>query len=275
MGYTGYRILRSWVTDPHCVREDLLHLQELLGATDICGLTELGAQQHDIVTGYSDWSSSYDEASNPFVELCYGSSLIVDAWTPTADETRVLDVGIGTGTGVPVDRPGVMWVGVDLNRDMLNVLSRRDIPVTVIQGDALALPFADASFDLLRCGFLLSHLPALEPVLHELARVLRPGGRLEIVDIHAHAIYTGAQGIYRTRTGGLGYVPVFPHLVSDHLKAAASSALVVRNVEEIRWPQEAQTSLGLIARNSVKTARPVVQSGEPALLQVSSRTTRE
>jgi len=52
-----------------------------------------------------------------------------------------------------------------------------------VQGDALRLPFADAAFDAALCGFALRNFAALPPVFAELARVLRPGGRLGLLEV--------------------------------------------------------------------------------------------
>jgi SAM-dependent methyltransferase len=90
---------------------------------------------------------------------------------------RCLDVGAGTGVAsrVLAGRGGDVFA-VDLSLPMLAWQSADRPPAAV--GDVERLPFADASFDLAVAAFCLNHLGAVEPALHELTRVLRPGGRL-------------------------------------------------------------------------------------------------
>jgi len=72
-------------------------------------------------------------------------------------------------------------VGLDFTEEMLEIarqVTPGTLPVTYRQGDALALPFADASFDIVTCAYGLRNLADLDRGLVEAARVLRPGGRL-------------------------------------------------------------------------------------------------
>jgi demethylmenaquinone methyltransferase/2-methoxy-6-polyprenyl-1,4-benzoquinol methylase len=66
---------------------------------------------------------------------------------------------------------------------MLERARRKDGGIEWVQGDALALPFADASFDAATVGFGVRNVADLETGLRELRRVLRPGGRLGILEI--------------------------------------------------------------------------------------------
>ena len=101
-------------------------------------------------------------------------------------ETRWLDVGCGTGALLEEVRarwPGAAGVGVDLSLEML-AIARHRLPPTValIAADAGRLPLADGSFDLATCTSALHHWPEPEVALAEVARVLRPGGRLVLTD---------------------------------------------------------------------------------------------
>jgi demethylmenaquinone methyltransferase/2-methoxy-6-polyprenyl-1,4-benzoquinol methylase len=71
-------------------------------------------------------------------------------------------------------------VGVDFSAGMLRA-ARTDAPL--VRADALRLPFAAATFDALTCGFALRNFAALAPVLSECGRVLRPGGRVALLDV--------------------------------------------------------------------------------------------
>ncbi|HEX2254615.1 MAG TPA: class I SAM-dependent methyltransferase [Thermoanaerobaculia bacterium] len=91
---------------------------------------------------------------------------------------RVLDAGCGTG--ILLERLGPRGLGVDLSLGMLLAARRRG--GAVAEGDALALPFADGSFDLVFARALLHHLPRPAAGVAEIARVLRPGGQAVFAD---------------------------------------------------------------------------------------------
>ncbi len=107
----------------------------------------------------------------------------------TLDETvragdRVLDVCCGTGDlAVGARRRGAQVTGLDFSAKMLERAARKDPSVEWVQGDALALPFDDARFDAATVGFGVRNVADLEVGLRELHRVLRPGGRLGILEI--------------------------------------------------------------------------------------------
>ena len=104
----------------------------------------------------------------------------VDALGLPAGAT-VLDVACGTGdVCVTLRSNGFRPIGVDLSSGMLNV-GRDDVPL--IQGDASQLPLADASVDGVTCGFALRNFAHLATVLGEMARVVRPGGRISLLEV--------------------------------------------------------------------------------------------
>ncbi len=98
---------------------------------------------------------------------------------------RVLDACCGTGDlAVEARRQGAGEVtGLDFSERMLERARRKDPGVEWVRGDLLALPFEDASFDAATVGFGVRNVEDLEAALRELRRVLRPGGRLGILEI--------------------------------------------------------------------------------------------
>jgi demethylmenaquinone methyltransferase/2-methoxy-6-polyprenyl-1,4-benzoquinol methylase len=97
---------------------------------------------------------------------------------------RVLDAACGTGDLAIADlKAGAGKVtGLDFSEEML-ARARKKAPLEWIQGDMLALPFADGTFDAATVGFGVRNVADLELSLRELRRVLRPGGRLAILEI--------------------------------------------------------------------------------------------
>jgi demethylmenaquinone methyltransferase / 2-methoxy-6-polyprenyl-1,4-benzoquinol methylase len=97
---------------------------------------------------------------------------------------RVLDVCCGTGDlALAASEAGGRVTGLDFSAPMLERARGKSSEIDWIGGDALALPFADGSFDAVTIGFGLRNLPNVERGLAELRRVLRPGGRLAILEI--------------------------------------------------------------------------------------------
>jgi demethylmenaquinone methyltransferase/2-methoxy-6-polyprenyl-1,4-benzoquinol methylase len=96
---------------------------------------------------------------------------------------RILDLGCGTGKlGLRlVDRASV--VGVDVSLEMLRAARRGATRLLLVQSSAFALPFADGAFDGAVSGFVLRNLHDLPTAFAELARVLRRGGTVALVDI--------------------------------------------------------------------------------------------
>ena len=96
----------------------------------------------------------------------------------------ILDVGSGAGQIakhlLKYSDPGAQITCIDLSRQMLRRARARlksSLP-SFVAADLSALPFADASFDGVTCGYVLEHLPDPRMGLAELARVMQPGGRM-------------------------------------------------------------------------------------------------
>ena len=97
---------------------------------------------------------------------------------------RVLDACCGTGDlAIAAEREGGIVTGLDFSAGMLVRARAKSATVEWEQGDLLALPYADGAFDAATVGFGVRNVADLEAALRELRRVLRPGGRLAILEI--------------------------------------------------------------------------------------------
>ena len=97
---------------------------------------------------------------------------------------RVLDACCGTGDlAVEAEQRGGRVVGLDFSERMLERARKKSGAIEWVRGDALALPFEDGTFDAATVGFGVRNLADLEGGLRELARVLRPGGKLAVLEI--------------------------------------------------------------------------------------------
>jgi len=97
---------------------------------------------------------------------------------------RVLDACCGTGDlAIAARKRGAEVTGLDFSEAMLVRARKKAAEIEWVQGDMLALPFDDASFDAVTVGFGVRNVTDLEAGLRELRRVLRDGGRVGILEI--------------------------------------------------------------------------------------------
>ena len=110
--------------------------------------------------------------------------------------STVLDLACGTGDLCrELQASALVPVGVDLSFGML-AAARTTAPL--VQGDALRLPVRDGAVDGVTCGFALRNLVDLAPLWDELARVVRPGGRIALLEVATptNPILRWGHGVY-------------------------------------------------------------------------------
>lgn len=123
---------------------------------------------------------------------------------------KVVDVACGTGDLCTlIARAGMHPVGVDMSGGML---AANESGAPLVLGDAARLPFADATFDGATCGFALRNFADIDAVLGELGRVLRPGGRVALLEVGEPTAPVLRVGQRAWMSGG---VPVLGSLLSD------------------------------------------------------------
>ena len=127
---------------------------------------------------YDDVAETYERVHAPrFAE----PAADVVALAEVAEGTRVLDVGTGTGVAAEAAaRQGAWAVGVDRSTGMVSVGRRSRPDLRLVAGDAIDLPFASRSFDVVVSSFVLAQFTKAETALHDIVRVLRPGGVLAV-----------------------------------------------------------------------------------------------
>ena len=144
-------------------------------------------------------------------------------------DSRVLDLACGTGDLCrELDAAGLTPFGVDLSFGML-AAARTNAPL--VQGDALRLPVRDGAVDGVTCGFALRNLVDLAPFFAELRRVLRPGGRIALLEVAepANPVLRWGHGIYFGKV-----VPKIGGLLSD----ASAYRYLPRSVAYLPDPED-------------------------------------
>jgi ubiquinone/menaquinone biosynthesis C-methylase UbiE len=107
-------------------------------------------------------------------------------WVCAQATGEVLEVAIGTGRNLPYYPEGIRLTGIEFSPAMLDLARRRadelGLQVDLCVGDAQALDLPDASFDTVVCTLSLCAIPDDRRAVAEMWRVLRPGGRLLLLD---------------------------------------------------------------------------------------------
>ncbi len=132
------------------------------------------------------WDKSapgYDKQIALFEKIWFGGGR---QWVCSRATGDVLEVAIGTGRNLPFYPQDVRITGIELSPAMLSLARGRatelGIDAELVEGDAQALPFADNRFDTVVCALSLCSIPDPAKAVGEMARVLKPGGRLLLLD---------------------------------------------------------------------------------------------
>lgn len=135
-------------------------------------------------------------------------------------DKEVLEVGCGTGVHARLlAAAGARLTAVDLTPTAVELTRRRlelaGLQADVLEADAESLPFADASFDFVWSWGVIHHSESTEHVLAEIARVLRPSGRVALMVYHRNSItFWGQYVLYRGVARG-GLVRASPDELAD------------------------------------------------------------
>jgi SAM-dependent methyltransferase len=231
LGVEGLALLRLWLTgDPAVIEARLQEICRFAAAMDEPPLSEpLVETELDTLTGYACWADTYDQPNPFFVRDERAVRPLLDA----APVGRALDAACGTGRHAEyLAQRAHAVVGVDASPEMLARAQVR-VPAAEFQVGRLEdLPLEDASVDLAVCALTLTHCADLGPPLKELARVVRPGGRVVLSDVHPFLVLVGSHALFRDAAGRCGFVRNLVHLPSDYLAGFAAAGLAVARCQE-------------------------------------------
>jgi SAM-dependent methyltransferase len=151
----------------------------------------MGYDKHQATLEFRRWSDSYDRCILQWLLFGPSHRALIERIRALSRgrPIRMLDVGCGTGLFASAVRsalPAATVVGIDLVDEMLTKgRARWDAQrghVLPVQGDSERLPFPPATFDIVTCANSFHHYPRQDRAVGEMCRVLKPGGRLMIID---------------------------------------------------------------------------------------------
>ncbi|MBN9022046.1 MAG: methyltransferase domain-containing protein [Rhizobiales bacterium] len=168
-----------------------------------------------VVAAYARWAPVYDWSFGAFTR---GARRAAVGEMNALPPSRIVELGVGTGISLPLYERRHRVTGIDLSCDMLDRARKRvaeeglDHVEALHEMDAGALAFADGAFDAAMAMFVMTVVPHPDKVLSELVRVVRPGGR--VVLVNHFSVETGARAFAERHlsrfSSKLGWRPDFP-----------------------------------------------------------------
>jgi SAM-dependent methyltransferase len=222
MGIEGLALLRNAIDgDEGFLTARVREMRRIIEPAEDVGVGET-LIEIDAATGYAAWAATYDSKPNFILAV---EEPVVENLLARIPPGSALDAACGTGRHtVTLVKHGHTVIGVDQSPEMLTLAAAKVPRAQFRVGDVTALPVPDGSVDLVLCALVLSHLclPDVAEAIAELRRVLRPGGRLIVTDIHPTMVLLQGQPIFAYKPGELAFVRIRPHQVSDHLRVFAA-----------------------------------------------------
>jgi malonyl-CoA O-methyltransferase len=198
----------------------------------------------DPQSAYSLWAREYPpHPHNRLMELEHETVL---ALLPEVGGQTVLDAGCGSGRYLrELEARGAKAIGLDLSASMLN--RARESTMRITRADICALPFDAMSLDLVVCGLALGDVAELVLALHEIARALRPGGRVIYSVVHPAG---EAAGWLRTVEidGRQLAIDSYWHSLARHRDAAAAVGLTIEAWREPALAEQPAQRAVLVVR---------------------------
>jgi ubiquinone/menaquinone biosynthesis C-methylase UbiE len=232
LGLEGIALLDGWAGDRDRAFTEA-RLAEVRKLLDDEKLRDRGvfAERVSTVLAYQQQAAGYDAAAGG--GLFAADEPIVAEYLSGRKPGVALDAACGTGRFAEfLARRGHRVIGVDSSPDML-AYARRRVPTGEFRlGELDRLPLPDDSVGVIVCALALVHVPRLEPVFAEFARVLRPGGDLIISDIHPELTTRGSVITARGPAGEPCIAATYRHQLGEYLRPALSLGLQVRRCEE-------------------------------------------
>ncbi len=199
---------------------------------------EHDAAPAEVVQAYDDWAASYDADHNATRDL--DAAVVRKAQLPISG-ADVLELGCGTGKNtVWLAARARSVLALDFSDGML-ARARKRVTSTVVrfvQHDVRSSwPAPAESVDLVVGNLVLEHVQDLTPIYAEALRVLRPGGRLWLCELHPERQRRGSQAHFTDKaTGAMIRVPAFRHTASEYVNGGIDAGFALVSLNE--WLEE-------------------------------------
>ncbi len=184
--------------------------------------------------GYDRWAPTYDDGSNPMVDL---DGRILTPLIGSVGGFDVVDLGCGTGRyTIELARAGAAVTGLDGSRGMLEAAreNSRGLGISYVQADlASDLPLRNDGFDLVLSSLVLEHLERLDRLFAEAKRIGRPGGQFVVSAMHPDMFACGVQARFDDPSSGRKTVmQSYDHSVAAMVEAATAAGWHVEHLGE-------------------------------------------
>lgn len=148
------------------------------------GPSSIQHQNEKVQKSWAKQAPQYDKRIGCFERRVFGRSH--RPWACKKASGKTLEVAVGTALNLDHYPDGIELTGLDLSPEMLEIARERstalDKAIDLREGDAHNLPFDTESFDTVVCTYSLCNIPDPQKAVDEMKRVLKPGGKLVLVD---------------------------------------------------------------------------------------------
>ena len=185
-----------------------------------------------IQDAYTNWALTYDEDRNRTRDL---DRQVTSSTLSDQHVGSIVETGCGTGKNTAfLAQIGDRVTALDFSVGML-ARAREKVQaanVTFVETDLTQpWPVVDRSADLVVCNLVLEHIENLHFIFAQAARVLLPGGRFFVCELHPFRQYQGTQATFQ-RGDGAVLIDAYVHHISDFLAAAEASDLSLASLKE-------------------------------------------